>query len=109
MGLPLDSSINVVTQVRCGRFAVAFRLRHRCVPPEGRNQHGDIYSVAEGDPLDSGGTSRVIEGWPSCTIQGDDGRVPGNAKIKRLRYALLFSLTLIAGCEAFSSQPMTVD
>jgi hypothetical protein len=74
--------------------------------PKGGTSMAIFYSVVEDDPLDSSGTSGVIEGWPSCTIQGDDGRVPGNAKIKnKLRYALLLSLTLIAGCDAFSSQP----
>jgi hypothetical protein len=43
--------------------------------PKGETSMAIFYSVVEDDPLDSGGTSRVIEGSPSCTIQGDDGRV----------------------------------
>ncbi|MFM0250286.1 PAAR domain-containing protein [Paraburkholderia sediminicola] len=33
-----------------------------------------FYSVVEGDPLDSGGNSRIIDGLANCTIRGDDGR-----------------------------------
>jgi hypothetical protein len=33
-----------------------------------------FYSVVEGDPLDSGGSSAVIEGLADCTIEGEDGR-----------------------------------
>jgi len=33
-----------------------------------------FYHVVEGDPLDSGGSSRVIEGNSSATIKGEDGR-----------------------------------
>ncbi|CAM2182243.1 PAAR domain-containing protein [Paraburkholderia sacchari] len=32
------------------------------------------YAVVEGDPLTSGGNSRIIEGNPHCTIQGPDGQ-----------------------------------
>lgn len=32
------------------------------------------YAVVEGDPLDNGGDSRVIEGAPHATISGPDGR-----------------------------------
>lgn len=32
------------------------------------------YSVVEGDPLDSGGNSRVITGLKNCTITDDTGR-----------------------------------
>jgi len=35
---------------------------------------GMFYAAVEGDPLDSGGTSRVIEGAPNVMIEGDDGR-----------------------------------
>jgi hypothetical protein len=31
-----------------------------------------FYAVVEGDPLDSGGNSRVTGRSPSCTIQGED-------------------------------------
>ena len=34
-----------------------------------------FYSVVNGDPLDSGGNSQVIEGSPCSTIEGEDGRV----------------------------------
>jgi hypothetical protein len=33
-----------------------------------------FYAVVEGDPLTSGGNSRVIEGVPHSTIEGPDGR-----------------------------------
>ena len=36
------------------------------------------YAVVEGDPLDNGGDSRVIEGAPHATISGPDGRARAN-------------------------------
>jgi len=39
------------------------------------------YAVVEGDPLDNGGDSRVIEGAPHSTIEGLDGRSRGQTHL----------------------------
>ncbi len=47
---------------------------------------GIYYSAVEGDPLDSGGNSRVIEGASNFTIEGEDGRSRGQAYIGHKAY-----------------------
>jgi len=47
---------------------------------------GIYYSAVEGDPLDSGGNSRVIEGASHFTIEGEDGRSRGQAYIGHKAY-----------------------
>jgi hypothetical protein len=42
---------------------------------------GIFYHVVEGDPLDSGNNSEVIEGLRDCTIEGPDGRYRNQAFI----------------------------
>jgi hypothetical protein len=47
---------------------------------------GIYYSAVEGDPLDSGGNSCVIEGASNFTIEGEDGRSRGQAFIGHKAY-----------------------
>jgi len=47
---------------------------------------GIYYSAVEGDPLDSGADSRVIEGASNFTIEGEDGRSRGQAFIGHKAY-----------------------
>jgi hypothetical protein len=39
------------------------------------------YAVVEGDPLDNGGDSRVMDGAPHSTIEGPDGRSRGQTHL----------------------------
>jgi hypothetical protein len=47
---------------------------------------GIFYHVVEGDPLDSGNNSEVIEGLRDCTIEGPDGRYRNQAFIGHRAY-----------------------
>jgi hypothetical protein len=47
---------------------------------------GVFYHVVEGDPLDSGNNSEVIEGLSGCTIEGPDGRSRNQAFIRHRAY-----------------------
>ena len=47
---------------------------------------GIVYHVVEGDPLDSGNNSEVIEGLRDCTIEGPDGRYRNQAFIGHRAY-----------------------
>ncbi len=47
---------------------------------------GVFYHVVEGDPLDNGNKSEVIEGLSGCTIEGPDGRSRNQAFIGHRAY-----------------------